>query len=238
MNLWVGIEMVLATSLNFVYGCEKVSPGCDHCYIDRPPFVFQTKRFGMKTPFEGKVGYFDEHRQVKKIESLPAGSVLIVNLLSDTFAEFIPDSKRDEWHSIFRKYSMYQFMLITKRTGLAMAYYRSRTVPDNVWVGTTVESGKYLPRIELLRKIDAKVRWISFQPLLEDLADFSLKGIHLASVGGESGRGRRPFDRQWARNILAICRRDKVAFNYLGSSGFDDDHLDGVQYDENPLDLV
>jgi len=229
--------MVLATSINFVYGCQKVSPGCDHCYIDRRPFVFQAKRFGMQTPFEGKAGYFDERRQLKKIESLAPGSIIIVNLLSDTFAEFIPDSKREEWHSIFRAHSQYQFMLITKRIGLAMIYYRTHPVPDNVWVGTTVESRKYLPRIDVLRKIDAKVRWISFQPLLEDLGDFSLKEIDLASVGGESGLGRRSFDRQWARDILAICRRDKVAFNYLGSSGFEDDFLDGVQYDENPLEF-
>lgn len=231
--------MGFGTSVNFVYGCEKISAGCDHCYIDRPPFSFQKRRFGMKTPFEGKVGYFDLRNQVKKIKALAPGSIVIVNLLSDTFAEFIPDSKRDEWHSIFETHPQYQFMLITKRIGLAMVYYRNRgSVPENVWVGTTVESRKFLPRIEILRQIKAKIRWISFEPLLEDLGEISLEGIRLASVGGESGPNKRPFDPQWARNILAICRRDKVAFNYLGSTGFRDDYLDGVQYDENPLNLM
>jgi len=222
-------------SLNFVYGCQKISPGCDNCYIARRPFSFQRKRFGMETPFDGKVGYFDERNQVKKIEKLPPGSVIIVNLLSDTFAEFIPDSRRESWHHIFEKNPQYYFMLITKRTGLMMTYYRTHEVPDNVWVGTTVESHRYLPRLDLLRKIDAKIRWVGFTPLLEDIGDISLKGIQLATVGGESGPKHRPFDNVWARRILSICRRDGVAFSFLGATGFEDDLLDGNRYNEYPM---
>ena len=189
----------------------------------------------METPFDGKVGYFDERNQIKKIEKLPPGSVIIVNLLSDTFAEFIPDSRRESWHSVFEQHPQYNFMLITKRTGLMMVYYRTHRVPDNVWVGTTVESRQYLPRLDLLRRIKAKIRWVGFTPLLEDIGDISLKGIQLASVGGESGKNSRPFDDDWARRILLICRRDGAAFSFLGSTGFEDDFLDGKQYHEYPV---
>ena len=224
-------------SVNLAYGCKRVSPGCDNCYIARYPFAYHTKRFGLKTPFEGEVGYFDYARQTKKVEHQPKNSVIFVNALTDTFGNFIPDSKRDEWHDFFRSHPEYQFMLLTKRPGKMMTYYKTRSVPDNVWLGTTVESSRFIPRIKLLKAIEANVRWVCFEPLLEDIGEIDLQGVHLISVGGESGPHARSFDPEWARNLLRVARAQGVAYSYLGARGFSDDKLDGVAYDEMPATM-
>jgi protein gp37 len=211
-------------TLNFIYGCKKVSEGCEKCYIDRRPWNLQLEKYGMKTPFQGSVHYFDERNQIRKMESFPDNSVIWTNGLGDTFSSFIPNSKRDRWHDIFESRPQFQFVICTKRPEKMLQYYRRRRVPDNVWVGTTVETRRYVPRIDLLRKVDAKIRWVSFEPLLEDLADIDLKGIQWAAVGGETepaGKFRN-FSEQWALNLAKICKRDSVSFWYEGANGFSD----------------
>ncbi|MGI0079593.1 MAG: DUF5131 family protein [Nitrososphaerales archaeon] len=210
--------------MNFIYGCQKISEGCDNCYIDRRPWNLQLDKYEMETPFNANVHYFDESKQIKKIDSFPENSIIWTNGLGDTFAEFIADSKRDRWHDIFESRPQYQFVICTKRPGLMLQYYKRHRVPDNVWVGTTAEMKRYIPRIELLKRIDARIRWISFEPLLEDMGDVNLKGIQWAAVGGETEpNGRyRLFKEEWAWNLKQVCDRDSVKFWYEGGNGFSD----------------
>ena len=229
--------MVDSISMNLMYGCRKVSDGCKNCYIARYPFAYQTRRFGMKTPFEGRAGFFNFENQARKVSKMPPNSVIFVNALSDTFGEFVPDRILEEWHKYFASNPQYQFMFLTKRTGRMEVYYRSHNAPDNLWVGTTIESRKYLRRLDILKRIKARIKWVGFTPLLEDIGDVDLHDIQLASVGGESGSNHRPFDVAWARNILRICRRDGVAFGFLGTEGFANNALDGVIYDEMPINV-
>jgi len=216
--------------LNFILGCKRVSEGCDYCYICRAPMRWHyQKAMGSNNLFEGRVLYLDEKRQLAKLKNVPFNSPVFVNGHGDTFAEFIPDEKREHWHSLFEEMPQWQFLLLTKRPGLMELYYRSHRVPRNVWVGTTIENRKGLFRLDHLKKIDAPVRFVSFEPLLEDLGDADLKGIHWAPTGGETdpyGRARL-FDVQWARNLRTICERDGVAFFYEGGNGRSDNHRVG-----------
>ena len=105
-----------------------------------------------------------------------------------------------------------------------MAYYKNRKVPENVWIGVTVESRRYVPRIDLLKKINAKIRWVSLEPLLEDIGQVDLRGIQWAAVGGETEpNGKyRVFKEEWAWNIKKICERDGVKFWFTGGNGISD----------------
>jgi protein gp37 len=121
-----------------------------------------------------------------------------------------------------------------------MVYYRSRPVPRNVWVGCSIGEKKRLWRLDQLRRIDAKVRFVSFEPLIEDLGEFSLKGIHWAIVGGESDRSNpRQMKPEWAENIRRICEGDGVTFFFkqMGGKGGNNtggDLLNGIRYQDYP----
>ncbi|MCI0723399.1 MAG: phage Gp37/Gp68 family protein, partial [Acidobacteria bacterium] len=111
-----------------------------------------------------------------------------------------------------------------------------------VWLGVSVESRKYLWRMDYLRKCPARVRFISAEPLLEDLevTPPQITGIHQIIVGGESGPGYRPMDHEWARRILALCREQGIAFFFKQSAAPRTEmgtRLDGHAYKEYPLDL-
>jgi protein gp37 len=216
-------------NLNFMYGCRRVSPGCDHCYIERywnDRYFFKGKMIeeGVNTPFDGKPIFFNEKERLKMVDSLPHNSIVFVNGLSDTFGEFITDEQRDRWVRYLAERPQYQFQLCTKRTGRMELYFRTRKVPPNVWVGTTIEDKERLFRLDLLREIDARIRWISFEPLLEDLGDVDLDGIQYAACGGETDlqRNYREFRIEWAENLYENCQRDGVAFWYIGANGLND----------------
>jgi protein gp37 len=216
-------------TLNFIYGCQKISPGCDNCYIDRPPWNLHLSSMKIETPFDGKVHYFNYENQLRKLDHFPNNSIIWTNGLGDTFAEFIPDSRRERWHDVFESRPQYQFVICTKRPGKMMSYYKNRKVPKNVWIGVTVESRRFVPRIDLLRRIDAKIRWVSFEPLLEDIGDVDLTGIQWVATGGETEPNRkyRIFKEEWTWNIKTICQRDGPKFWFAGGNGVSDSNRSG-----------
>jgi len=216
-------------NLNFVYGCQKVSEGCVNCYIDRDPFAHGIERFKLPDAFSANkngqrnVGDFNEESRLKELDKLPNGSWVFVNNVSDTFLSppAITDEMRDRWLGYLADRPQYQFKLCTKRTGQMVAYFRTRKVPNNVWVGSTIENRKALElRLPLLLSIDTPNRWINFEPLLEDVSEgLSLKGISWACVGGETGSKYRPFRIDWAYKLYMIAQRDHVTFWFEGGNG-------------------
>jgi protein gp37 len=184
---------------------------------------------------------FDLAKRERELNSWPPDKRLIfVNDMTDTFGEFYSFDLIEEWHRLFERHPEREFQLLTKRIGRAMVFYRSRPVPRNVWVGCSIGEKKRLRRLDQLRLIDAKVRFVSFEPLLEDLGDFDLKGIQWAIVGGESDlRNPRPMKPEWAENVRRICDRDEVAFLFKQNGGKGGDGaggglLDGTYYHEYP----
>lgn len=188
---------------------------------------------------------FDIGKREKEIRSWPPEKKLVfVNDMTDTFGEFYSFDLIERWHQVFERNPEREFQLLTKRIGRAMVFYRSRPVPRNVWVGCTIGEKKRLRRLEQLEQIGSKVRFVSFEPLVEDLGDFSLEGVQWAIVGGESDLSSpRPMKPEWAENIRKICQRDGVAFFFKqhggrGGDGAGGDLLGGKRYHEFPVHVL
>jgi protein gp37 len=138
------------------------------------------------------------------------------------------------------KASWHTFQILTKRPMHAMTLLDELTWTPNIWMGVSVESYRYTHRIEALRRIPAKVRFISFEPLLTAIpADISLEGIQWTIVGGESGPGARPMDPKWVKCLHSLCRKHKTAFFFKQWGGVNKKAagrmLEGRTWDEMPM---
>lgn len=221
-------------TLNLVWGCDKVSTGCDNCYAERLSKLFNMSFKIHELKFENKV---------KDLDSWKTGKRIFVNSMSDTFHESLTDFTIDKWFDLFRKYERHTFIILTKRINRAFNYFMTRQVPSNCWIGTSVENKAALHRIEKLKMIKSYIRFVSFEPLLEDVTPVDLKGIHWAIVGGESDyKNPRPMKPDWAWNIYQECQKYGTAFFYKQEGGKQkdaDDHwgtnkLFGKEYMEYP----
>jgi protein gp37 len=137
---------------------------------------------------------------------------IFVNSMSDLFHDAVPAAFVGEVWKVMEATPQHTYQILTKRPDRMADITASLPVLANVWLGTSVESGDYLGRIEELRKVRAVVRFISFEPLLGSVAAADLRGIQWAIVGGESGPRSRPMLVEWLDEIEAACRRSETAF--------------------------
>lgn len=136
-----------------------------------------------------------------------------VNSMSDLFHEGVPNAYIDQVMDVIEQTPQHQYQILTKRAERLPTYFSRRVCPQNVWLGVSVENKRHgVPRIELLRQVDAKIRFLSVEPLLEDVGLLDLTDIHWVIVGGESGHGARPMDRAWVESIRIQCEEAGVAF--------------------------
>jgi protein gp37 len=195
---------------NPVTGCTKVSAGCKHCYAE----VMARRLQAMGAPgYEH--GFKIQLRPEKLADPLTRKkpTVYFVNSMSDLFHPQVPDWFIDEVFATMRAAKWHIFQVLTKRPERLATYVGRKKVPDHIWLGTSVENKRHgVPRIDHLRKVRAKVRFLSVEPLLEDIGRINLKGIAWVIVGGESGFGARPMKPDWARNVREQCRAAGVAF--------------------------
>ena len=228
---------------NPVSGCTKVSPGCKHCYAET--MARRLKAMGAKGYQDGfKITLQPERLHQPLARRKP--TVWFVNSMSDLFHADIADRYIDDVFDVIRKTPQHTYQILTKRSERLPPYFAARTVPSNVWLGVSVENRKHgKPRIEHLRGIKAVIRFLSVEPLLEDLGALDLAGIHWVIVGGESGPKARPMKPDWARNIQQQCARAGVAyfFKQWGTWGADGRkrtkhangrRLDGRTWDQYP----
>lgn len=164
-------------------GCTKISAGCKYCYAER---IAEDKR-GTRAFPDGFELTLRQHK-MREPRTLKEPSLIFTNSMTDLFHEQIPDSFRDEQCSVMEEVNRHRYQVLTKRPENAARYFSTRPVPDSVWLGVTVEHAKTLGRIDVLRGINARVRFLSVEPLLGpiDLRGM-LDGIHWVIVGGESG---------------------------------------------------
>jgi protein gp37 len=170
-----------------------------------------------------------------------------VNSMSDLFHEQVPDSYIDQIFDVIRQTRRHTYQILTKRADRMASYFKRREVPRNTWLGVSVEDKKHgVPRINYLRQVGARVRFLSVEPLLEDVGPLDLRGIHWVIVGGESGPKARPMQPQWADSVRRQCKTQGVAFFFKQWGGWGADGkrrskskngrlLNGRIWDEMPI---
>lgn len=194
---------------NPVTGCTKRSKGCEHCYAE----AMARRLFAM-----GNYKYRNGFKNTIHPEALEEplrwrkASVVFVCSMGDLFHENVPFQFVDEVMSVIRKTPQHTYQLLTKRAERMAEYFDSRTVPENVWLGVTVEDVSTKFRIDFLRKLTAQVKFLSCEPLLCDLGTLNLKGIDWIIVGGESGPIARPMKEEWVLNIKQQADKFAVPF--------------------------
>jgi len=225
---------------NPVRGCTKISPGCKHCYAE----TFAER-------FRGVPGHpygqgFDLRLVPEKLNEpfkWPAPRMVFVNSMSDLFHDQVPDEYIERVARVMVEANWHTYQVLTKRAARLRQLLGGRlkfaATADNIWWGVSVENKKHgLPRIDFLRKAPAGVRFLSVEPLLEDLGELDLGGIHWVIVGGESGRGARPMKPEWVLNILNQCREQDIPFFFKQWGGVHKKKagrvLEGKTYDEFP----
>lgn len=190
-------------------GCNKVSAGCKFCYAE----VMAHRLQSMGTP-----GYEDGFKFKVLPERLDAPfkikkpTKFFVNSMSDLFHEEMPYEYLDQVFDTIRKTPQHTYQILTKREDVLDDYFKTREVPVNVWLGVTVEISKKKNRIDILRNIKATIKFLSLEPLLEDLGELDLKGIDWVIVGGESGNKARPMHPDWVIGIQKQCDEQNAAF--------------------------
>jgi len=180
-------------------GCTKISPGCKHCYAE----VMAGRLQAMGTPgYENGFGLTLLPERLLQPLRRKKPTIYFVNSMSDLFHEDIPDQFLDRVFEIIRLSPQHTYQILTKRAERLPQYFKHRDCPKNVWLGVSVEDQRYgVPRIDYLRQVDAHIRFLSVEPLLEDIGKIDLSGIHWVIVGGESGPKARPMKPVWVENV-------------------------------------
>lgn len=199
---------------NPVRGCRKISPGCKHCYAE----TFAERWRGIPNHPYGQG--FDLRLVPEKIAEPLRWSRprrIFVNSMSDLFQEGVPEDFVRSTFETMLLADWHTYQVLTKRAArmrdIVGRLDMGLEAHPHVWLGVSVEDRKYgLPRIQELRDTPAAVRFLSIEPLLEDLGELDLDGIHWVIVGGESGRGARPMKKEWVLSLRNQCRRARVPF--------------------------
>lgn len=217
------IEWTEAT-WNPTVGCTKISAGCKHCYAE----AMAVRLHAMGTPgYENgfKLTVLPDRLSEPLRRKKP--TVYFVNSMSDLFHKNIPDSYIDQVFDVIARSPQHTFQVLTKRADRMAQYFRNRTVPANAWLGVTVENRKDgVHRIDRLREINASIRFLSVEPLLEDIGEIDLTDIHWVIVGGESGSRARPMRPEWVESIRQQCEEAETAFFFKQWGGWG---ADGVK---------
>ena len=228
------------STLNVVTGCTPIGDDCKNCYartfaerwrgVPNHPF---TQGFDLRLYPERISTYLNKTKPRK----------IFLCSMGDLFHKDVPVEFIQKVFEMMNLASQHMFQVLTKRPEL-MREYTIGPIPlvqfwtRNIWAGTTVGSAKYLHRLESLKEVPAHVRFLSIEPLIGPIQDIDLTGINQVIVGGESGRGCRPMDVNWARRIRDICREQGVAFFFKQHGGQSKDKggniLDGEIIQEWP----
>ncbi len=232
---------------NPVVGCTKISAGCKHCYAE----TLAHRLRAMGTPgYENGFALTLLPRRLEEPLRRTKPTIYFVNSMSDLFHDKVPDSYIEQVVDVMQRTPQHAYQLLTKRGARMARFFRTRPVPENVWLGVSVENRRHgVPRIDHLRTIQAKIRFLSVEPLLEDVGPLDLTDIHWVIVGGESGPKARPMAPEWADAVRKQCQAQNVAFFFKQWGGWGADGkrrakskngrlLHGRTWDEMPATLA
>ena len=194
---------------NPLTGCNKISPGCKHCYAER-----MAKRLHAMGQLNYANGFkLTLHPQSLEIPlSWKKPQMIFVNSMSDLFHKDVPVDFIQQVFDVMRRADWHTFQVLTKRAERLLEIDPQIDWPSNVWMGVSVENQDYKYRIDLLRQTHAKIKFLSLEPLLGPLPRLNLKGINWVIVGGESGPGARPILEEWVIDIRDQCKAKRVPF--------------------------
>jgi len=238
-----GIEWTEAT-WNPTTGCDRTSPGCDHCYAltlsKRLKAMGQPKYQNDGDPRTSGPGFgltlHPDALAVPKGWSAPR--TIFVNSMSDLFHPKVPVDYIRRVFDVIAETPQHTYQVLTKRSKRLAQVAELLEWPSNLWMGVSVEDSRYQFRVDHLQAVPAAVRFLSCEPLLGPLDQLELEGIHWVIAGGESGARARPVDVSWVRSIRDQCGAAGVAFFFKQWGGrtpkANGRELDGALHDEMP----
>ena len=194
---------------NPVTGCTKLSEGCVHCYAE----VMSRRLYAM-----GNAKYTNGFKSTIHYDALKEPlawkkpSTIFVCSMSDLFHKDVPFEFIDKVLKVIEDTPQHNYQILTKRAERMAEYFETRNIPQNAWVGVTVECKQTKARIDCIRNLNASVKFLSCEPLLEDLGDLCLQGINWIIVGGESGAQARPMKEEWVLNIKRQADANNIPF--------------------------
>jgi protein gp37 len=226
---------------NPVRGCSKLSPGCKHCYAE----TFAERFRGVKGhPYERGFDLRPVPEKLAEPLRWRKPRMIFVNSMSDLFHEGVPDAYIRAVAQVMAAANWHTYQVLTKRSERLRRILNSSlqfaATQQHIWWGVSVEDKKHgLPRIHDLRNAQVAVRFLSVEPLLEDLGTLNLDGIQWVIVGGESGPGARPMKKEWVTSIRDQCRENEIPFFFKQWGGVRKSatgrKLEGRIYDGQPL---
>ena len=240
------IEWTEAT-WNPVAGCAVLSPGCTNCYAMRmasrlekmgqPKYFDVTRHSGGRPKWNGKINLDESALQTPK--TWKNGRMIFVNSMSDLFHDGVPLEFIQRVFETMHACPQHTFQILTKRSERLRELGSTLEWTPNIWMGVSVETEEYYGRIEDLREVPAKTRFLSCEPLLGPLSDLNLNSIDWVIAGGESGPGARPMEPEWVESIRDQCVSAQTAFHFKQWGGVNKKKtgrmLGGRTWDEFPM---
>ncbi|RYE25316.1 MAG: phage Gp37/Gp68 family protein [Sphingobacteriales bacterium] len=220
-------------------GCTKISAGCKYCYAEvmskrlqamgiekyKDAFAVRTHPDALNVPYGWK-----------------SPKIVFVNSMSDLFHPQIPLSFIKKVFKVMNENPQHVFQVLTKRAHRLFELHSELRWSHNIWMGVSVEDQRVIDRIDFLRQTNARVKFLSCEPLIGALPNMNLQGIDWVIVGGESGRKPRPMDPDWVLDIQEQCESSNVAFFFKQWGGTNKKKagrlLNGRTYDEMPFQII
>jgi len=194
---------------NPITGCTKFSAGCKHCYAE--VMSRRLKAMGQKKYTNGFNLTLHEEILIEPLQWNKSHNIFVCSM-SDIFHKDVPFEYVDRMMKVIEQTPQHRYQLLTKRAERMFEYFSSRSIPNNVWLGVTVENQDSKYRIDYLRQLNASIRFLSCEPLLEELGNLNLDNIDWIIVGGESGMSARPMKEEWVVSIKKQVDEQGSAF--------------------------
>jgi len=226
---------------NPVTGCTKLSAGCAHCYAET--MALRLKAMGVEKYSNGFIPTMHVDTLGEPLKWKKPCNIFVCSM-ADLFHESVTFEFIDRVMETIRKTKHHRYQILTKRAERMSEYFSHSDIPENVWLGVTVEAVESKFRIDYLRRLNASIRFLSCEPLIEDLGKLDLTNIDWVIVGGESGVKARPMKPEWVRSILNQTNDQKVAFFFKqwgtwGSDGVKrNKKANGIAIDGNIIQMM
>jgi protein gp37 len=221
-------------------GCDKVSAGCKFCYAEI--MSRRLKAMGVEK-YANDFEITTHDSELNAPDSWKKPKIVFVNSMSDLFHKDVPVEFIQKVFQVMKRNPQHVFQVLTKRSDILMYYDREGWLDwsHNIWMGVSVENEKAMSRIGHLQQTNARVKFLSCEPLIGALPNMNLNTIDWVIVGGESGRKPRPMKKEWVMDIKKQCEEQNVAFFFKQWGGTNKKKagrmLEGKTWDEMPVSI-